>query len=72
MARRLSDAGAGPSSPFRSTATPPYTQNGVETSLLRRTHRPSTLSLVDVGADGVPARTFLHYARRMLALLDPA
>ena len=31
---------------------------GVETSMLVRTPRPTTLSLVDVGADGVPAYAF--------------
>ena len=33
-------------------------QNGVATGLLLRNHRPSTLSLVDVGPDGVPAYAF--------------
>ena len=33
-------------------------REGVDTSLLIRTDRPSTLSLVDVGPDGVPAYAF--------------
>jgi fructokinase len=33
-------------------------REGVETSLLIRTDRPTTLSLVDVGPDGVPAYAF--------------